>query len=111
MVTRLAVLRKACDEVLRCFRILLRNHALVLHSSLTILLAFFLVSALARHGAEDGRRRQDLVEVLELLPSTLLVAIRYRAVVDLFNIGEAVDYESAKQDSIANLVTLNRQAH
>ena len=107
MITRLAVLRKAGDEVLRCLRILLGHHALVLDCSLAILLAFFLVSALARHRAENGRRRQDLIEVLELLAGALLVAIGHCTIIDLLDVREAVDYESAKKDSIADLVALN----
>ena len=49
--------------------------------------------------------------MLELLPCSLLVTIRYRPIVDLLHIWETVDDESAQQNSVADLVALNRQAH
>ena len=56
LVARLTVLRQACDEILRGLSVLLRYHSLVFDGRLTILLAFFLVSALAGDRAENGRR-------------------------------------------------------
>lgn len=102
---------KARDEVLGCLCVLLCHHTLVFDRSLAVLLAFLLVTALACDWAENRRRRQDLVEVLELLASALLVAIRNGAIVDFLHVGEAVDDECAEKDGVADLVTLNRQAH
>ena len=56
LVARLTVLRQAGDEILRGLGVLLRYHSLVFDGCLTILLAFFLVSALAGDRAENGRR-------------------------------------------------------
>lgn len=56
LVSRLAVLGQPCDEILRGLRVLLRNHSLVFDGRLPVLLAFFLVAALARDRAKNGRR-------------------------------------------------------
>ena len=62
--------------------------------SKSIFLCFFLVAVLGSHWAKNGRRRQDLVEVLELLTSSLLITVTDSAVIDLLNVGETIDYES-----------------
>ena len=49
--------------------------------------------------------------MLELLPCSLLVTIRYRPIVDLLHVRETVDDECAQQDSVADLVALNGEAH
>ena len=73
---------------------------MIFDGSLAILLAFFLVSALAGHRAENGGRRQDLVEVLELLPCALLVAVGDGAVIDFLDIRESIDDESSEEHRV-----------
>ena len=49
--------------------------------------------------------------MLELLASSLLVTVADRAVVDLLNVGEAIDDERAEEHRVRDLVPLNGQAH
>ena len=58
---------------------------------------------------EDGRRRQNLVKVLELLSRLLLVLIRNQVTIDLRDVREAVHDERTEQHSIRNFVALDRQ--
>lgn len=88
------------DKILGGLGVLFGDHALVFHGRLPILLAFLLVSALARHRTENSRRRQDLVKVLELLPGALFVAVADGSVVDFFDVGEAVHDKGAKEDRV-----------
>ena len=107
MVAALTVLSQTGNEVLRGLSILLGDESLVFDGGLAILLALLLVAALARHRAEDSRRGQDLVEVLELLAGPLFVAIGDGPVVDLLDIWETVDDKSAEKDGVRHLVPLN----
>lgn len=111
LVTTDAVLGQASDKILRGLSIFLSDHALIFDGGLAVLLALFLVSALACHRAKNGRRRQNLVEVLELLPGALLVAVGDRTVVDLFDVGEAIDDECTQEHSVRYFIPFNGQAH
>jgi hypothetical protein len=111
LVAANAVLLHSSDEVLACFGVLLCLQSLVLDSSLPVLLAFFIVPSLACNRREDSRCAQNLVEMLELLTSTLLVAVCHWSFVDLDHVGKAVDYECAQQDGIGYFVLFNGQAH
>ena len=79
-------------EVLTGFCVFLGHQSLLLHMRLSIFFRFFVV-ALTSHWGENSRRGQDLVEVLELLASSLLVTIRHWSIIDLIDIGESVDDE------------------
>ena len=103
-----AVLGEPCDKILRRLRVLFSDHALVFDGGLPVLLALLLVAALAGHWAENGRRRQNLVEVLELLARTLLVTVRDGPIIDLLDVGEAIDDEGAQEYGVRNFVPLNR---
>ena len=78
---------------MRCLGVFLGNHALIFYSCLPIFFTLFLVAALAGDRAENGRRRQDLVEVLKLLAGSLLIAIADGSVVNLFHVWESIDNE------------------
>ena len=80
--------------------VLFGDHALVFDGGLAVLLAFLLVSALARHWAENSRRRQYLVKVLELLTSALFVTVADGSIVDLLHVREAVNDKCAKEDRV-----------
>lgn len=83
---------------MRGFGILLRLKSVVLGLLCPVFLRLLAaVSALLLLRREDGRRRQDLVEVLELLARPLLVGVGDALAVDLSHIREAVDDERAKE--------------
>lgn len=49
--------------------------------------------------------------MLKLLARPLFVTIRDSSIVDLLDVGKAVDNKCAKQNCVAHLVTLNREAN
>jgi len=49
---------------------------------------------------EYSWRGQDLIEMLELLPGFMLIRIRNTLSVDLSYVGEPIDDESSKQNSV-----------
>lgn len=95
MVAAHAILGQARDKILGCLCVLFGYHALIFDGRLAILLTFLLVSALAGHRAEYSRCRQYLIEVLELLTSSLLVTVADGTIVDLLDVREAVNDEGA----------------
>ena len=108
LIPHYAVTVQVGYEVLTGLCVFLGHQSLLLDMRLSILLRFFVV-ALTGDGRENSRRRQDLVEVLELLTSSLLVTISHWSIIDLVDIGESVDNKGTKEHRIWNFIAFNWQ--
>ena len=67
LVTLDAVGSERRYEILRCFCVLLGLNTLRFSCCLSVFLTFICASSRLLHRGEEVRRRQDLVEILELL--------------------------------------------
>lgn len=102
-----AKLGEIADETLGSLGIFLCLQSIILDLLLAIFLALVGMRLLLNLGREDGRRRQDFIEVLELLSGLLLVGVGDLLLVDFGHVGEPIDNEGSKKHCIRYLVALD----
>ena len=100
-----AVLVYSADEIFTSLSILFCLLSSTLSCISTIFLGFFWLSLIARIRAKDCRCAEYFVEMLKLLPRTLLVSICYSLIIYLNNVREAIHYKGTQEDSVWNLIT------
>ena len=101
-----SVLREVANEWLGCFSIFLGLQPIVLDLLLPVLLALVTVTLLLDFGWKDCWSREDLVEVLELLPCFVLIRVGHGLSIDLVDIRKPIHNEGPQQYSIRHLIVL-----
>jgi len=105
-----AVLGHVRNEVLRGFRVFLRDLSVALARLCLVLLCLFVLVLARAVRRKDRRRRQNLIKVLELLPCTLLISIRNRLVINVRHVRESVNNKCPHHARLRHFVLLNVQA-